>query len=207
MGDTTSKFLPKHKGDTSFAPAVESADIAQVAPVLGQLLQCLQDRNLPEFEAAMQVLPRFHMQLVPHIKDIFTSQDSIWKYWVLDLVRLLPVETVHQLRADVERIARFPTTSDAYEEVDEKALQLLEYIDTLSLPALRLGELTQSEDGSEIAHQLSYVVSFVVVHCDVENIRCEAAKQPNMYIIRVPKDAPDEDVQQYIHSWLQRLQP
>jgi len=119
-------LVPKDKHDISGMATLKVIDIDSVQPILWQLLQCMQDGNWPCAIELLDIMPRFHSILVPHIKEIFNTDDGDWKWFILPLIERFPPETIKLLEADLRRIATQPTMDEVGSEVDEKARKLLE---------------------------------------------------------------------------------
>jgi len=62
---------------------------------------------------------------MPHIKTVFHSNDDIWKNWVLLMLRNFPSDTVRLLTQDIQRMGNSPTASEALEETDKFAQEII----------------------------------------------------------------------------------
>ncbi|MDR3069405.1 MAG: DUF5071 domain-containing protein [Propionibacteriaceae bacterium] len=111
-----SPLVPKDKFDTSSIAALQAVEILEVQPILGDLLAWIRDINWPVAQPLMEVLPRFHRELVPHIKAVFESDDDVWKCWTLSLLESFPRDTVELLASAIRRMAEFPTPGEVEEE-------------------------------------------------------------------------------------------
>ena len=80
----------------------------------------------PVAEQTVELLSGSGPEIVPHIRRMLVSDDSVWKYWVLSRLcgRLSPVDLV-QLIPDIARLADQPSDEDVAEEVDVEARALL----------------------------------------------------------------------------------
>ena len=96
-------LIPKDKFDVSGMETLKTIDIDKVEPILAQLLEWIQDTNWPVARELMDVLPRFHSGLVPHIKAILNSDDEDWKCWTLELLEKFPIESLKPLETDIIR--------------------------------------------------------------------------------------------------------
>jgi len=121
--------IPKDKSDFSHVDKLRNANTEDCEQIIGNLLEWIQDMNWPIAQEMMNILPRFQNKLVPHIKAVFQTDDAVWKYWVLDLVKVLPLEIANQLRDDVERLVIYANPEEQREEVNIKASEVLSYID------------------------------------------------------------------------------
>ncbi len=121
------ELIPKHKSDLSGIESLKTIDISEAEPILGKLLEWIQDINWPVAWPLIKVLPRFHSSMVPHINFILKSDDDIWKCWVLLLVKSFPPETVKLLAGDIRRVADSPTPGEIMEGADEYAAEVIEF--------------------------------------------------------------------------------
>jgi hypothetical protein len=123
--DDIHKLIPKDKFDTSGIETLKKIEVNKVVPILGALLEWIQDINWPIATELIKILPRFHLQLMPHIHAVFESDDDIWKCWILDMLKRFPPETIGLLSVDIRRIAFSPTESEALEEADQYARNIV----------------------------------------------------------------------------------
>ncbi len=127
--DNLFELIPKDKFDNSSIPLLNTMNVQDAVPILGELLEWIQDINWPIAQELIEVLPRFHMQLVPHIKSVLHADDDIWKCWTLCLIQKFPKETVLLLASDIKRIAYNPTASEIDEGAHEYALGTIKQFD------------------------------------------------------------------------------
>lgn len=119
-------LIPKDKFDNSSIETLRTIDVDKATPILGSLLEWLQDLNWPVAKELIDVLPRFHVGLIPHIESVFSSNDDIWKYWTLRLIKKFPIETVNFLAPAIKRMAENPTAGEVIEETNIYALEIIE---------------------------------------------------------------------------------
>jgi len=124
--DSIFSLVPKDKHDISGIETLKTIDIDEVTLILPQLLEWMQDGNWPCAVELLDVMPRFHEALVPHIKDIFATNDGEWKWFIFPLIERFPIEITQLLEIDIKRIATQPTMDEIHSEVDEIAQQFLE---------------------------------------------------------------------------------
>ena len=122
-------LIPKDKFDNSGVEQLMLIDVASAEPILGKLLEWMQDINWPIAQEYLHVLPRFHEGLIPHIRDVFKTDDGIWKAWVLTLMEGFPKETIIRLQDDIKRIALRPTEDEFDQGADGYARDLLDMFD------------------------------------------------------------------------------
>ena len=121
-----SKLVPKDKFDNSNMEVLKTIDIDKVKPILEQLLNWMQDINWPVAQELIKILPRFHFELISHIKIVFNSNDDDWKNWVLCLMKNFPRESVLRLSSDIKRIAQYPTIGEMEAETNMYANEVIE---------------------------------------------------------------------------------
>lgn len=122
------ELVPKSKSDILGIEKLKSIEPGEAEPILESLMEWMQDINWPVAHELIKVLPRFHIQLIPVIRNIFKTDDDIWKYWTLELLKSFPRETLFMLQSEIERMAKFPTDGEKTEEVDINANEILSLI-------------------------------------------------------------------------------
>lgn len=123
--DNLLKLIPKDKFDVSGIEQLKAINVEEIEPILWELLKWIQDINWPIARELIEILPRFHFQLIPYIKTVFDTDDSIWKCWVLWLIEKFPEETIKILASDIRRIAYNPTIGERNEETNLYALDVI----------------------------------------------------------------------------------
>ncbi|MCL2674486.1 MAG: DUF5071 domain-containing protein [Defluviitaleaceae bacterium] len=119
-------LIPKDKFDLSTIDRLKMIDEERIEPLLSQLLEWIQDLNWPVAQPLFDdVLPKFHVRLIPHIKEVLNSNDDVWKYWVILMVKKFPKETVQCLSSEIKRIAEYPTAGEIAEEVNIRASEVI----------------------------------------------------------------------------------
>ena len=125
----TEKDLPAHKGDIAAAQRIVDAGMPEIEPIIGGILGWLQDYNWPVAKVLDQAFLGMGEEIVPHIKEIFESDDSVWKYWIIVIVvPKLSLEAQVALRAEIDRISKSPTNDELVEEVAAVATEYLRSI-------------------------------------------------------------------------------
>lgn len=119
------RLIPIDKFDTSVINELKSIEVSRVIPILPDLLEWIQDLNWPVARELIEILPRFHAELVLHIVDVFQSDDDIWKCWTLDLIKKFPVESIKILMPEIKRMVEFPSGHEMLEGVTEKAQEFI----------------------------------------------------------------------------------
>jgi hypothetical protein len=125
---SVSDLVPTSKHDLQRAHAAISAGYPAVEPILGELIEWLQDYNWPVARVLAPFLASLGSTLVPHIWNVMRSNDEIWKYWVITLlIRALPHDHAVQFRSELLRISSAPSPSEKSEELDQIAFEVLNY--------------------------------------------------------------------------------
>ena len=131
MTDDLRTLLPRHKSDYDHVRAVIALHYPDVAPILPDLLIWLQDANWPISGPIAQYLVSIGEPVFPLIREVLAGTDGIWKYWCIELfVRKLPRHKAETFRPDLWQLAYQPTVDDKSEEVNERALETLQWLDS-----------------------------------------------------------------------------
>jgi hypothetical protein len=121
-------LIPAHKADLERAQAAVRAGYPEVEPILGELVEWLQDYNWPVAHVLAPFLASLGAPLAPHISRVFQTDDCLWKYWVIIfLVRSLPEDAAAGFRPELERLCHTPQPNEKEEELDQQARKVLEH--------------------------------------------------------------------------------
>ncbi|MFZ4913606.1 DUF5071 domain-containing protein [Paenibacillus sp. S29] len=121
--------MPQHKHDLERVELLKKQPIEKLKPILPEILEWLQDGNWPIAEPIENVLLNFEEELIPYIREIFSTNDGCWKYFLLHgLIRKLPDYTLKELKADLNRMLNTPTEDEKQEELDDILIELLERV-------------------------------------------------------------------------------
>jgi hypothetical protein len=123
--DNLRLLIPQDKHDIERAEAAIKVGYPTVEAILPELLEWLQDMNWPVAQVLAPFLASIGSPLIPHIQQIFKSDDEIWKYWIMQRILSESPELGAAFRAEIERIAYSPTKTEAEEELNETAHNLL----------------------------------------------------------------------------------
>jgi hypothetical protein len=119
-------LLPKDKFDFDKVETLKGLNRGEFISLLPELLEWIQDMNWPIAPKIAELLLDFPNEIIPHIRNVFETQDNEWKFWCLEvLVKPLPVDTRKVLKNDLIRLAERPTEGERLEEVDVKAQEIL----------------------------------------------------------------------------------
>lgn len=128
MMDSIKDLIPRDKRDLERAQAAVKAGYPAVAPILGDLIEWLQDYNWPVTHVLVPLLESIGAPLVPHIWYVLRSNDDIWKYWVISiLIRSLPHEVAVEFRPELKRLGYTPENHERTEELDKQARDVLKH--------------------------------------------------------------------------------
>ncbi len=119
-------LIPQNKHDLTRAQAAVARGYPEVAPILPELLEWLQDLNWPVARVLAPFLASIGPPIIPHLSRVFAGDDHIWKYWLLQCIVKDCAVVAAAFRDDLIRLARAPTAAEAREELDEMARVVLE---------------------------------------------------------------------------------
>ena len=115
--------LPQSKHDVASVERCAELGYPVIGPILPHLMTWMRDANWPVYEAVAPLLVSLGEAILPEVRVVFASGDSIWIEWVLvDIVSQFPPSVVLELADDLRAIG----DSDRYGSSRERALQLLE---------------------------------------------------------------------------------
>ena len=118
-------FIPRDKYDVERAEMAIKLGYPAVTPILPELLEWIQDMNWLVAQPLAPFLASIGSPLIPHIHQIFRTDDEVWKYWIISRIFSESRELATAFRAEIERIAYSPTKQEEEEELQETALDLL----------------------------------------------------------------------------------
>jgi len=132
--DDFNKYLPRDKHDFERVNELRKLDKSKIILFIPQLLEWLQDINWPIAMDVANLLLQYPEETIPHVKDVLTSNDDIWKEWCLRyFVKELPEELIEIFKPDLLRISSNPTKGELLEEVNETAQMILESINNRNI--------------------------------------------------------------------------
>lgn len=120
------ELIPRAKFDYERANAAVEAGYPTVEPILPELLEWIQDMNWPIAQILAPFLATICEPLIPHIRNIFDSDDDIWKYWVLQEIVAESPKLALAFHSELERFATAPTENERAEGLDEISQEILE---------------------------------------------------------------------------------
>ncbi|PQP80461.1 hypothetical protein C0Q44_27150 [Paenibacillus sp. PCH8] len=75
--------LPRDKHDFEAVRKLSEFSDVELKVIIPELMDWLQDGNWPVSRSVEDLLMRFGEDLIPHIRNVFETKDSTWKYLVL----------------------------------------------------------------------------------------------------------------------------
>ncbi|MBO0603552.1 DUF5071 domain-containing protein [Sporosarcina sp. E16_3] len=121
--------LPRNKFDFESVNKIRKMEKKNIIPLIPGLLKWIQDMNWPIAPEVAEILLASPKEIVPYIKNVFSTDDNIWKFWCLEyLVKNLSPEYRKLLISDLKRLNSMPTEGEKLEEVDLKAREILNSI-------------------------------------------------------------------------------
>ena len=128
MGDVAD-LVPTSKYDLDRANAAVRAGYPAVEPILGRLMEWLQDYNWPVAHVITPFLASIGAPVVTHVWLVLRSDDMQWKYWVISqLICFLPKDVALEFRPELERLAYSPEPLERSECVSEVARDVLDHL-------------------------------------------------------------------------------
>ena len=121
-----SEILPKDKIETSKAERLVALGYPAVESVLPEMLEWMKDFNWPVAQVFQPFLVKIGEPLAPYLKNIFYTDDSIWKYWILQCIVKESPGLSKILKPELERLANDPTVEEKNEELNLLAKRILE---------------------------------------------------------------------------------
>jgi hypothetical protein len=118
--------LPRDKFDFGRVNKIKKSEKKDIIPLLPGLLEWIQDMNWPIAPEIAEILMTFPKEIVPHIRNVLSTDDDIWKFWCLEyLVKKFSTEDKELLKTELIRLSTTPTEGEMLEEVDLKAREIL----------------------------------------------------------------------------------
>ena len=125
--DDIHALLPQDKCDLDRAKALVALGYPAVAPVLPELMRCLQDMNWPVAKVVEPFLATIGLPLVPYIQQVFATDDEVWKMWVMqELVKTSPT-IFEAVQDNIREMAYTPPKNEDEEALQEVAQEVLDH--------------------------------------------------------------------------------
>ena len=118
------RFIPREKDDIRRAQQLINVGYPDNIAALPEIFTWLKDANWPIARPAAEYLSRMSWAVLPHVRSILQSDDTMWIYWVLSLVvREFPKDLVTELSPLLRRLAESPS-----EAVSGRAREILDLV-------------------------------------------------------------------------------
>lgn len=119
-------LIPADKYDTAAVQRAQVAGYPTIAPILGDLLEWMQDMNWPVASDIEELLAPIGAPISPHVLKVLRGGDDIWKYWVLTRLAVnFDREARQPIIDECVRIVNHPTAGELAEEVNLAAGDIL----------------------------------------------------------------------------------
>ncbi|MFE4712634.1 DUF5071 domain-containing protein [Paenibacillus sp. NPDC056722] len=116
-------YIPVDKHDFKSVETLADMKREEVIPLLPELLEWIQDMNWPIASAMVDLLLKYKVETVPHLKIIFSQSDSAWTYNILAyLIKDWNTELISELSSDLRELAQ---TMDHYVDTDLLSIEIL----------------------------------------------------------------------------------
>ena len=119
-------LIPREKHDIERAEAAIKAGYPAIEPILPGLLEWMQDINWHVARVLAPFLASIGAPLLPYIERIFSTDDHIWKRWIMLYIISESEKLAIAFRTELERLAYYPTKIEVEEELNENAQSVLE---------------------------------------------------------------------------------
>ena len=120
------QILPKDKFDIETAENLKKYSFDEIKEYIPELLVLwLQDFNWPVSKPVSDFLLPYVNEIECEIIKIFSTDDGMWKYWLLRLLSCFPEKLHYKLVQEIMRIAEHPTNDEIDCEVQEEAINFL----------------------------------------------------------------------------------
>lgn len=115
------RFIPREKDDIRRAQQLIHVGYPENIAALPEIFTWLKDANWPIARPAAEYLSRMSWAVLPHVRFILQSDDTMWIYWVLSLVvREFPTDLLAELSPLLRRLTESPS-----EAVSARAREVL----------------------------------------------------------------------------------
>jgi hypothetical protein len=124
MTRSLSDLMPCSKTETDKASKLVALGYPAVEPVMGEILEWVEDANWPVATVFLPFLARIGAPIVPHVRYVLKSQDEQWKRVVLDHIVGESGDLAHGLSVDLQRLTNSPTEAERDEGLHTTAAEL-----------------------------------------------------------------------------------
>ena len=120
------QLVPRHKSDYERAQLLMNLGYPVVKPVAPQILECLQDINWPIAQKLAPWVVGFAEQIGPEISAVLKSDDSAWKFWLLNRVVAEVAPAKLWVFEEMLNSVRNSSDDDREWQVEEEAVEVLQ---------------------------------------------------------------------------------
>jgi hypothetical protein len=117
-------LIPKDKYDVSNIDKLYSLTDDEIEPIIYDLLEWIQDYNWPVAQKLVPVLKKREDIIFPYVIDILRGDDSMWKYWIMDLfIPDFSFEHKNVLKDDILKMINDSDDDEDTESIREIAIE------------------------------------------------------------------------------------
>lgn len=118
------ELIPKDKGDYKTAQNLKNYSVAELKPIIPNLLEWIQDMNWPISGIVAEYLADNFSEIENEIYPILNANDDIWKWNIINSFKDL-IENEENISV-IKRIAENPTEMEKDEELDLLCKEVVE---------------------------------------------------------------------------------
>jgi hypothetical protein len=118
------QIIPKHKFDFDAVENLKKFRVDEITQYIPGILEWLQDGNWPVFSALGNYLEPHFNKIQHEIVDVLKTDDDIWKYWIILLIKNCGYMPGLIIMNELNRIITSPTKGEIEEGVLEIALEI-----------------------------------------------------------------------------------
>jgi hypothetical protein len=108
------RLVPREKDDVRRAQQLINVGYPDNIAALPEIFTWLKDGNWPIARPAAEYLSRMRWAVLPHVRAILQSDETMWIYWVLTLVvREFPQDLLVELAPLLRRLTESPSEAVA----------------------------------------------------------------------------------------------
>ncbi|HCE2342634.1 TPA: DUF5071 domain-containing protein [Vibrio parahaemolyticus] len=122
-----SKIVPNHKSDLETSEQLHFLSNEEITPYVYELLEWLQDLNWPVADPVSKRLLQLNLELVEPLLLILSSDDDVWKYWIVSsFLHYVDISVYDRLIFKLNKMKISPTKQEIEEEVYDAVCVLIE---------------------------------------------------------------------------------
>ncbi|WP_019910252.1 DUF5071 domain-containing protein [Paenibacillus sp. HW567] len=194
--------LPRDKHDNKSVEILSRSEGSVVIPLLPELLTWVQDMNWPIAIEVVEILLKYRIETIPHVKMILSQNDTGWINNILRyLISEWDTEFVSRLSASLQELAQ---TMDNYEDTDLLSIEILNthrLIETNEAVALLVRKQSETKGYLE-----NFTAEQKVIFLELENERLDILNTEGKRIVNYVKENSESLNQKYQYENLLRRQ-